>query len=274
MIESTKKIMQAMKFVAMATLEKKKHHLHRLTNYNIPLENLFHQIGTSQSLRAINPYFKQHHGVTKELVLFVTGDKGLCGAFNQTILKAVTHYYESSIRSGNQIEWLPIGKKGRDFIQKKAWPIVEKYTDILQQTSYVCVRQCSAFLITDFLNGTYQKITILTQPRVAADSPIFQTWLPMEKIDISQKTIAHDHSIYEPNKKAIITYILPQVLTCSLYESILRTQISEQKARMLAMSQATDNADKLFKEQKLKYNRLRQASITQGIMEAASGFST
>ena len=258
-----------MKFVSIASLEKHKHKLEALDLYATPFGRVFRRMMQAIQPSYVAPYFLQQP-IQHELLLCITSDKGLCGPFNHDILKAAERYHEAGLQAGKAIDLLPIGRKGQKVIQQKGWKVVEEHADILQDLSLTRVMHFSAFLEKCFLEGTYQQISILSQAGTSHETLTIAPWLPLAPIPQKPKE-AILKVIHEPNEKATLQYILPRLLACNLYEILLRSQIGEHKSRMVAMSQATDSAETLLKAQKAQYNRLRQAMITEGILEIASG---
>ena len=266
-VEVTLKITQAMKMIAISKAEQAKKKYTAAQDYAKPLLGLFQAHFSPQLIKACPAYFKQRP-IQHTLCIVIAGDQGLCGGFNQSILQKVARKYHACVEKKQQITFLPFGKKVLQYVQKKQLPYILspfKLTDSLQ---FDTAAKCSDWLFEQFIQKKYDQINIIHQPK--SNEPLAQlrrifplTAKPTQKSYPSTKL-----TLYEPaDPGQIIRGILPKIMGLKLYKILLKTKLAEYKARMLAMSQATDNANELLQKLKLLYNRIRQTAITRGILE-------
>ena len=213
----------------------------------------------------------------KILLIVVTSNRGLCGAFNaniiKTAIKRMNETYSLELNAG-QLELFCIGKKSSDFFQKRGYPMKQFDNQIIDSLTFTRAAEIAQSLIQEFTNGTYKKIEVVYNyfKNAATQQVVVEDFLPLI---IPQKTdnIVADENKYllEPSKEHILDVILPKSLKIQFYKILLDSLASEHGARMTAMNKATDNASELLKELKLSYNKARQAAITTEIIEIVSG---
>jgi F-type H+-transporting ATPase subunit gamma len=214
----------------------------------------------------------------KILIVIITSDRGLCGGFNANLIKTAknlaTEKYGTQLTSGN-VEMLCVGKKGFDAL-KKSFRTNSNHVGLFSQISFDNVSIVAEELMNNFVSGKYDKIEIVYSQFKNAATQIFQAeeYLPVPKtapVASSKGTNKNSEIIFQPSKEELINHIVPKILKTQLYKCILDTNASEHGARMTAMDKATDNAQELLKDLKLKYNRARQAAITTELTEIVSG---
>ena len=265
LIKSTRKLTKVMKMVSISHLEKTKKKLNHLNAYSQALYVLFEQLVQNGIATIHSPYFATPKAKGKTLCIAIASDKGLCGAFNHTVLQAVKRY---SASQPSQVDFFPIGKKVHAFIKKQGYFCLDKYTVSMQTTQWEQIATLSHSIIEAFAEKQYSKVMVIYQPHSNGNPAVVVQHLPFTRV-----TPRKDHAVkvlYEPNRQQLISYLIPRVLQVKLYQHILQSQFAEHQCRMLSMSQATDNADDLLKELNIIYNCIRQANITQGIIETAA----
>jgi len=270
---STQQITKAMKMVAAAKLRKSQDRIMQMRPYAQKLSHLFQNLSAAE--QDAQAWYNQQREENKILVVVVSSDRGLCGAFNSTIIKAAirmaSEKYPSQSASGN-ITFLPLGKKAFEFFSKKNYSINADYWNVFQGLSYDKVSEVGEYLMDSFKSGKYDKIEIIYNEFKNVATQILRTeqFLPVAPAKKSDTTPDTDY-IYQPDQSEIIIGLVPKSLKIQLYKAVLDSNAAENGARMTAMDKATENAGDLLKELKLTYNRTRQAAITKEILEIVAG---
>jgi F-type H+-transporting ATPase subunit gamma len=214
----------------------------------------------------------------KVLLIPVSSDKGLCGAFNATINRRIAQLasgqYAEQQAAGN-LYILPIGKKVFDYLNRRDYKLITTYKDTFSNLSFDAAREVAEFAMEKFKNGEFDRVELIYNEfkNVATQVVRTEQWLPIPKVEETEESTTGNSVdyIYEPNKEYIIQELIPKSLKIQLYKALLESNASEHGARMTAMDKATDNAGELLKELKLMYNRTRQAAITTEILEIVAG---
>jgi F-type H+-transporting ATPase subunit gamma len=207
--------------------------------------------------------------IKKVLLVAITSNRGLCGAFNTNVIKEVkvrADYY-----SGKQVDIFTIGKKGNDALSKTL-TIIDNQSTIFDNLTFENVAVIAETLTEKFTSGAYDKIELVYNQFKNAATQIVQTeqFLPLEALKSDQTASSGDY-IFEPSKEEIVLTLIPKSLKTQLYKGIRDSFASEHGARMTAMHKATDNATELRNQLKLTYNKARQAAITNEILEIVGG---
>ncbi|MDH4058842.1 MAG: ATP synthase F1 subunit gamma [Cyclobacteriaceae bacterium] len=270
---STQQITKAMKMVAAAKLRKSQDRITQMRPYAKKLSELFQNLSAAE--QDAQAWFNQQREVNKVLIVVISSDRGLCGAFNSTIMKAairlVNEKYAAQQEMGH-VTILPLGKKTFEFFGKKNYATVNDYWNVFSGLSFDNVSEIGDFLMDAFKNGQYDKIEIVYNEFKNVATQILRTeqFLPVVQFKKSDKVQENDY-IYQPDQVEIITGLVPKSLKIQLYKAVLDSNAAENGARMTAMDKATENAGELLKELKLTYNRTRQAAITKEILEIVAG---
>lgn len=265
-VEVTLKITQAMKMIAISKAEQAKKKQIAAESYAKPLFELFQAHFSPKLIKTYPTYFKQRP-IQQTLCIAVASDQGLCSGFNQSILQKIDHEYHTSTEKKQQITFLPLGKKAIQHIQKKQHPYILSPFNLTENLPFDTAAKCNDWLFHQYSQKKYDQINIIHQPKSNAPQAQLRQIFPLMPKPTPKKPPTK-HTLYEPpNPTHIIHHILPKIMSLKLYQTLLKTKIAECKARLLAMSQATDNANELLKKLKLIYNRMRQTTITRGILE-------
>lgn len=278
-VTSTRQITSAMKMVSAAKLKKAQDTIMMLRPYANKLQEILSTLSSSDAGND-NPYAKER-GIERVLIVVITSNRGLCGAFNSNMIKlALTLANEKYSRqyANGKVHFMPVGRKANDFFVKKNYPVIEgNFNHLLDNPSFEKTVPAAQLLMNSFLGNTYDKIEIVYNQFKNAGVQIntAEEFLPIPKLSkesekSSLKPVRHDF-IFEPSKEDIIKELIPNSLKTQLHKAILDSIASEHGARMTAMHKATDNATELIKELKLQYNKARQASITNEILEIVGG---
>lgn len=205
----------------------------------------------------------------KELVVIISGDRGLCGGFNANILKHASQYSNSS---DTAIEWLAFGKKAVQSLKKKRCTILSAYDTQQDKLTIDHIDAITADLVRYFDSNEYQRVTLLySEFKTAVSSNLVsKQLLPVQASD-SNSQDADDSIIIEPSQDAVLTYVARNYIKYALYNAFMESSAAEQGARMAAMDSATDNAKAMISDLTLIYNRQRQAQITTELSEIVAG---
>ncbi len=266
-VSSTMQITSAMKMVSAAKLKKAQDAITAMRPYAEKLTELLQNVTASLEGDSAS-VFSEQRPVNKILVVAITSNRGLSGAFNSNVVKEVKNLLVQY--KDKQVDFVTIGKKGNDAI-KKGNNVITHNTAVFDELTFANVADIAANLMQLFVDGAYDKIELVyNQFKNAATQIIiteqFLPILPVEK----QENTSVDY-IFEPSKEQIIEELIPLSLKTQLYKAIRDSFASEHGARMTAMHKATDNATELRNQLKLTYNKARQAAITGEILEIVGG---
>ncbi|GEQ84827.1 ATP synthase gamma chain [Patiriisocius marinistellae] len=216
--------------------------------------------------------FSEQREVDKVLVVSITSNRGLAGAFNSNVIKA-SNKLANETYAGKKVDFFTIGKKGNDIIRKTS-NVIEHNVAIFDDLSFDASSAIAQMLMDLFSAGTYDKIVIVYNhfKNAATQEIITEQFLPIlprkEEVETSGSNIDY---IFEPSKEEIVEGLIPKSLKTQLFKALRDSVASEHGARMTAMHKATDNATELRDDLKLKYNKARQAAITNEILEIVGG---
>lgn len=275
-VNSTQQITKAMKMVAAAKLRRAQDAITQMRPYAQKLSQMLSTVSAGADVAQSSP-FKQVRAVERVLVVVVTSDRGLAGAFNANVTKAaitlITEKYPRQ-RAAGRVDILAIGKKGAEFFARRGFRVNDKFVDTFSRLSFVTVREAAEEIMAAYAEGRYDAVELVYNEfkNVATQIIRAEPYLPVVEQGIGAGTAAvHNDYIFEPSEEEIINELLPKTLKIQLYKAVLESNASEHGARMTAMDKATDNAGELLKELRLVYNRSRQAAITKEILEIVGG---
>jgi F-type H+-transporting ATPase subunit gamma len=273
-INSTQQITKAMKMVAAAKLRRAQDNITQLRPYAQKLSQMLGTVSAGAETAAESP-FKQTRAVGRALIIVITSDRGLCGAFNTNAVKAalvlIDEKYAAQARSGN-VEIMAIGKKGAEAFMRRGFAVNTNHVDAFGSLNFNTVKAAAEEAMNGFASGRYDVVEIVYNEFKNAAMQIVRTeqMLPIVATPVVGTTAAINYS-FEPTEAEIITELIPKTLKTQLYKAVLDSNASEHGARMTAMDKATENAGELLKELRLIYNRTRQAAITTEILEIVGG---
>ena len=271
---STQQITKAMRMVAASKLRRSQEKMHQIRPYAAKLNTVVSNLTASIGSDADNNWYTAGRSEEKILVIAITSDRGLCGAFNSTVLKAtvklIQERYPSQFSKGN-VTILPLGKRSMEYFTKRKFNCQDSYWGIFGQLNFANVAKAGHYIIETFKQGGFDKVEIVYNEfkNVATQVLKVEQFLPLT-VEASSTSAAPDY-IFEPNAEELLAGLIPQLLNVQLYRAILESNAAEHAARMTAMDKASENAGELLKELKLIYNRSRQAAITKEILEIVGG---
>jgi F-type H+-transporting ATPase subunit gamma len=276
-VKSTQQITSAMKMVAASKLRKAQNAILQLRPYAAKIQEILQDVSSSLENTGESPYSNVRE-IKHILLIPVTSNRGLCGAFNSNIIKAtnglIQKNYHSFFQKG-QLNLITIGKYATEFYTKNKFPVIESMDQIYDNLSFDNVSKISGKIMDEYAEGKYDRIDIIYNQfkNATVQKLIVEQYLPVETNTVQKhqgKAIANDY-IFEPSREKIVTELIPKSLKIQFFKAILDSYASEQGARMKAMHQATDNATELLKELRLSYNKARQSAITKELLEIITG---
>ncbi|MBB4800809.1 F-type H+-transporting ATPase subunit gamma [Flavobacterium nitrogenifigens] len=267
-VSSTMQITSAMKMVSAAKLKKAQDAITAMRPYAEKLTELLQNLSATLEGEVGGDYTTQRE-VKKVLLVAITSNRGLCGAFNSNIIKEIKNRTE--FYAGKQVDVFAIGKKGNDALSK-THKVHGHHNAIFDHLTFENVAGIADNLTEKFLSGEYDRIELVYNQFKNAATQIVQVeqFLPLAPINSDKNVSAGDY-IFEPSKEEIVLTLIPKSLKTQLYKGIRDSFASEHGARMTAMHKATDNATELRNQLKLTYNKARQAAITSEILEIVGG---
>lgn len=267
-VQSTMQITSAMKMVSAAKLKKAQDAITAMRPYAEKLTGLLQHVSATLEGEVGGQYTAQRE-VNKVLVVAITSNRGLCGAFNANVIKQAKVVADSY--AGKQVDIFAIGKKGNDVLRKTS-TVIENRSEIFDNLTFEYVAEVADLLTQKFVSGEYDKIELVYNQFKNAATQIVKTeqFLPLAAVENNHVSSIADY-IFEPSKEEIVMTLIPKSLKTQLFKSVRDSFAAEHGARMTAMHKATDNATDLRNQLKLTYNKARQAAITNEILEIVGG---
>jgi F-type H+-transporting ATPase subunit gamma len=274
-VVSTQQITKAMKMVAAAKLRRAQDRITQMRPYSRKLSEIISNVsGASEASLEHNPYASAR-GDESILLVVISSDRGLCGAFNSSVFKYTrglieNDYYRQNAEGNVQV--LTIGKKAFEYFSKRKYNVIDDYRHLMEKLNFADVKDAAEKIMSDFINGKYDKVEIIYNEfkNVATQLLRQEQFLPIKELDTEEPQSDIEY-IFEPSQAYIFKELVPKSLMIQFYKTLLESNASEHGARMTAMDKATDNATELLKDLKLMYNRTRQAAITTEILEIVAG---
>ena len=271
-VSSTQQITSAMKMVSAAKFRRAQNAILGMRPYSAQLNEIMNDIDVEDGV--VTPYH-DNRKVENVLLVVVTSNKGLCGAFNSNVIKEATarvnHY--TNEEKVSDLQMITIGKRATEFFGKRNVNVVGSHDELLDKPSFDTIATLADSVMQSFCDKKYDRVELIYNQFKNSLVQILSTeqFLPVVPKSAASVTSKRNDYIYEPSKMEILREMVPLTLRSHFYRVILDSLAAEHGARMNAMQKATDNATELLKELKLSYNKARQATITNEIIEIVSG---
>lgn len=272
-VKGTQQITKAMKMVAASKLRRATENVLNARPYAKRISTLLSHLITEEDI-AFNSLLTSRE-VKRVGIVVLSADRGLCGAFNNNIIKEAARYINEDLKAaGTDYLLYCIGKKGSDFFSKRDYNIGKVYPGIFSTLSYTTAQKVVDDLLQKYNDGTVDKIIVIFNEfkSIIQQKIVVEQFLP---IPLENPDNQNDHTdynyIYEPDQKSIFEYLIPKHLKAQMWRMLLESNAAEFAARMTAMDNATTNAKELIRTLNLTYNKARQAAITKEILEIVSG---
>lgn len=266
-VSSTMQITSAMKMVSAAKLKKAQDAILAMKPYAYKLKQLLEHL--SSALGDESQYSPRKGEAKKVLIVAITSNRGLCGAFNSNVIKKALELEQTAYK-GKEVQFYAIGKKGNDVL-KKTDRVYKVETEVFDNVSFNKVTPLAEELMQLYVTNTFDEIVLVYNSFKNAATQIItdEIFLPVQPAP-SENGVQIDY-IYEPSQEEIVVELIPRSLKTQLFKALRDSVASEHGARMTAMHKATDNATELIGQLKLTYNKARQATITGEIIEIVGG---
>lgn len=266
-VSSTMQITSAMKMVSAAKLKKAQDAILAMKPYAYKLKQLLEHL--SSALGDESQYSPRKGEAKKVLIVVITSNRGLCGAFNSNVIKKALELEQTAYK-GKEVQFYAIGKKGNDVL-KKTDRVYKVETEVFDNVSFNKVTPLAEELMQLYVTNTFDEIVLVYNSFKNAATQIItdEIFLPVQPAP-SENGVQIDY-IYEPSQEEIVAELIPRSLKTQLFKALRDSVASEHGARMTAMHKATDNATELIGQLKLTYNKARQATITGEIIEIVGG---
>ena len=270
-VSSTQQITSAMKMVSAAKFRRAQNAIIGMRPYAASLQGIISDIGEGQG--AVTPYHAVRPVHTVVLVV-VTSNKGLCGAFNSNVLKLAQQRIAHWRGEGVKLQLVCIGKKASELLSRQKDLSVVSYDEFLDAPAFDTIAALADSLMADFKDKRIDHVEVVYNQFKNSLSQVLtcEQWLPVAPVKAAEPGAKTNNDyIYEPSQEEILREMIPLTLRSTFYRMVLDSLAAEHGARMTAMQKATDNATELLKDLRLSYNKARQASITNEIIEIVSG---
>ncbi|MDP5170272.1 MAG: ATP synthase F1 subunit gamma [Bacteroidia bacterium] len=281
-VKNTQQVTKAMKMVAAAKLRRAQDRMLQLRPYASKLREIIGNVISVVDAEDIpSRLVEQREVVDNILVVHVTSNRGLAGAFNTNINKATLAYLQEThadkIEQG-KVQFVCMGRKGFEFFRKRGFNVNGKNFDVFQDLSFDTVNEVIDMIFEKFLSGEVDKVYLAfnefknVMSQIRRVEPLLP--LSVDSLEVVEKTtestLQSDY-LYEPDQAQILSELIPKALRIQIFRAVLESNAAEQGARMVAMDKATENAEDLLKSLRISYNKARQASITNEILEIVAG---
>jgi F-type H+-transporting ATPase subunit gamma len=276
-VQSTQQITKAMKMVSAAKLRKAQDSIQQMRPYARKLQEMLSNIVSHTEGGGAGMQLAEERAAGKVLMIVITSDRGLCGAYNANIQKlaklTIDERYPEAHSRGDVTIW-SIGKKGAEYFAKRGYKVDTAYRDTFLQLSFTNVQACAQAAVEAFRQKRFDVVELVYSEFRNAATQRFtvERFLPIPKSAPTpgQKGTKADF-IFEPHRDLLIAELMPKILNTQLYKAVLDANASEHGARMTAMDKASENANEMLKSLKISYNSARQAAITTELSEIVSG---
>ncbi|NLI30841.1 MAG: ATP synthase F1 subunit gamma [Nitrospiraceae bacterium] len=273
-VKSTKQITKAMKMVAAAKFRKAQARITELKPYAEKMSQVLSSLACT--VEEGHPLL-QARPAKKVEILILTGDRGLCGAFNTNVMKAGFNLIRETQKAGKEVSVSAIGRKGADLLRRRKFTVRGRWVGLSGRATYADAQAIAKDIIENYMNETFDELHLVyTEFKSQAVQKVtVSQLLPLAPMEGSScppdKADDKGEYLLEPSQQAIFDQLLPKNVEIQIFRAILDAQASEEAARMAAMENATKNADDMIKKLTLQYNKARQAAITKELMDIVGG---
>lgn len=280
-VKSTRQITSAMKMVSAAKLRRAQDAIIQISPYADKLSEILSHLSSGVNIEEENVY-AQKRELNHVLLIAITSNRGLCGSFNSHVVKKVIQLAEEEYKdllAEGRVKFLSIGKKATELLKSKNYEVIDDYSYIFDKLTFPEIVPLAETIMQCFLDERYDRIDIVYNhfKNAAVQHLTHEQFLPVKPEEIQKSEESEEATsfksdyIFEPTKEYIVEVLIPKSLKIQFYKILLDSHAAEHGARMTAMHKATDNATELIRDLRLSYNKARQNSITNEIIEIVSG---
>lgn len=275
-VQTTRQVTSAMKMVSAAKLKKSQDDISHIRPYTMRLASIIQDLRCTSDYDISSCVFTKDNKGDKTIIIVVASNRGLCGAFNSNVVKAVQTLVNDNLKEdykNGKVVIGVLGKQAEKMLKSRNIKTNFEYNDYILKPSYAQTRNLANKLLDGFTKGEYKKVYLVYNEFVNAAVQNVQSYqfLPFTIPVMESGTQRSLQYLLEPDADAIINSLIPEMLHSMLFQVILESQASENGARMTSMHKATDNATELINDLQLVYNKARQTAITNEIIEVTSG---
>ena len=267
-VKNTKQITRAMKVVAASRLRRAQERIFNARPYANQMMELLESLAARLEQQQVPLLARRPE--RKILLVLITADRGLCGAFNANLFRTAQHYIRE--RGADKVSLVAVGRKGRDFFRKRSVKMTAEYVNIFRQLEFSHAKDLADKIIDLYVSESVDAVDFIYNEfkSMMTQNVKVERYLPIEPMAPPEGEFLADY-IYEQPPADILKVLLPRYVEAQIFRALLESQAAELAARMTAMDSATNNADELIESLRLKLNRIRQAGITREIIEVVSG---
>jgi len=271
-VKNTQKITKAMKMVAAARLRRAQQAITELRPYAVKTHEVLSSVASRAGDEEIHPLLARRE-VKKVLLVVLSSDRGLAGAFNANINKTGLRMWKELEAEGKQVSFAVIGRKGRDFFRRRDAKIEFDFTDVFENLNVAKGGAIGRAIVAEYKTDGFDQVLVIYNEFKSAISQqvVVESLVPIAVSEGAAGEGASVDFIYEPTKRALLDQLLPMYVEIEIFRALLESVASEHGARMTAMDNATKNASEMIGRLTLVYNRARQAAITTELMEIIGG---
>ncbi len=272
-VKTTRQVTSAMKMVSAAKFKKGHDRIIAIRPYVTKLSNLvLDLVNTAGDM--YGGLYSQKRDVNRVLVVVITSNRGLCGAFNSNVIKQTEKFIKSDLKAqlaNHSVDILAIGKQGDKVLRSHGFNIIESHNDLISNLDFDDCIKIADNICSKFIDKTYDLVVMIYNEFVnaAVQNVKVHQYLPLEIPQV--KNAVKEDFIFEPNIHDLIDNVVPKALRTMFYHELLESVAAEHGARMTSMHKATDNATQMLSDLQLQYNKARQSSITNEILEIVGG---
>ncbi|MFC2098873.1 ATP synthase F1 subunit gamma [Bacteroidota bacterium] len=274
-VSSTQQITAAMKMVSAAKLRRAQETIQQMRPYAEQLKIILSYLSDAIRDEEDDPYGVERE-VQRILVVMITSNRGLCGGFNSAVIKStvqlVNDEYGELLRQKN-VDFYAIGKRGAEYLRKNNYNLIGDSSNLFDKLNFENVMPVAEDIMMDYVDRRHDKILLVYNQfkNAAVQLLTLEQFLPVVHPEKDESVTYVTDYIFEPSKEYIIKELIPRSLKIQFYKAIADSNAAEHGARMTAMHKATDNAGEILRDLRLTYNKARQATITNEILEIVSG---
>jgi F-type H+-transporting ATPase subunit gamma len=274
-VRKTKQITKAMNMVASAKLRNAQSRIERFRPYADKFYEMLGELAKGAD-SSTHPLLEAREEVKTVLLVVITSDRGLCGAFNNNIINAAMRVARAKTAEGKDVKIMCVGRKARDSFRRNNFDIVAAYVNEMASFDFSLATRIGSEVIGGYVGGTYDEVIMAFGKFIslARQEPTLLPVLPLspaEAGEVKEDVGAKAEYIYEPSVEGLLAELLPRFINVQIYRGLLDTSASEHAARMRSMDNATRNCDDLVSSLTLVYNKARQAAITKELMDIVGG---
>ncbi len=269
-VKSIQKVTKAMKMVAAAKMRRAQENMEQARPYTSKLNNMLNSL-IPEIDRSILPELEIRAEINHKLFVVITADRGLAGAFNSNVIKMAQKAIDKFGKDKSVL--ICIGKKSLSHFKIRKYNIIEDYIDFWSELGFQHAISMGEKILSHFISGEADEVQVIYNKfiNVGKQEVQHEKFLPLTYDSQDESSSMMTDRIYEPSKESVVKVMVPKYLNTQIWQYLLESFASEQAARMLAMENATTNAEDMIKDLSLKFNKARQSAITTEMLEIVSG---